>query len=152
MQISAINSLSNKNRKQLQNTTNASNYITTNNTAFKGKEKSVGFVSFIKKLLSKFVKLISKPKLTPEELLKTYTKEEDLGKAIRTAFKIKGGVKKDQFSPELQKFIAEKEIAQKQEYGNQKVFWGVKSGKEQYSYCIEEDGLKIHKIISSHFL
>lgn len=152
MHISAINSVSNN--KKPQNKLNTYPNITTSQIAFKANTKNFSLPKFIGKQIQKSKKLISTPKLSPEELLKTYTREEDLGKAIKTAFKLQhdGKVKKDIFSPELQKVLDAEKDAQKQQYGNQKVFQGIMAGKEQYSYSIEEDSISINKIISARFL
>lgn len=110
MKISAINSVSNRNHKQSQNNTNMHNYVAINNTAFKGKEKSVGIINSIKKQTSKLVKLISREK--PEEIIKTYTKPEDIGNAIHMAHKIMKKQKNtniiglDVFSPEIGRFLS----------------------------------------------
>lgn len=152
MHISAISSVSNN--KKPQNKLNTFPNIMTSQIAFKANAKNFSLPKIIGERIQKLKKLISTPKLSREELLKTYTKEEDLGTAIKIAFKLQhdGKVKKDIFSPELQKILDAEKDAQKQLYGNQKVFQGIKAGKEQYSYSIEEDSISINKIISAHFL
>lgn len=105
MQISAINSISNTNIKKSKNNTNHHTLLL-KQTSFEGNTNGSKFIKFITKKTHSFVKLISKPK--PEELLKTYTKEEDLGKAFLTAYKAVKNKERyiislDKFSPEMQK-------------------------------------------------
>lgn len=152
MHILAISSVTNN--KKSQNKLNTYPNIMTSQIAFKANAKNFSIPKFIGRQIQKLKKMIFTPKLSPEDLLKTYTQKEDLGTAIKTAFKLQndGKVKKDIFSPELQKILDAEKDAQKQRYGNQKVFQGIKAGKEQYSYSIEEDSISINKIISAHFL
>lgn len=152
MHILAISSVTNN--KKSQNKLNTYPNIMTSQIAFKANAKNFSIPKFIGRQIQKLKKMIFTPKLFPEDLLKTYTQKEDLGKAIKTAFKLQnnGKVKKDIFSPELQKILDAEKETQKQQYGNQKVFQGIMVGKEQYSYSIEEDSISINKIISARFL
>ena len=103
MKILAVNSISNANFKRSKNS-NIQAGTNTHNIAFQGKVNQFGFIKNL-------VKLISKPKIKPEDLLKSYKKVEDLGNAVHTAYIIAKKKKTsivdlNIFSPEMQKMLS----------------------------------------------
>lgn len=162
MQIHAVNLASNNNIKKSQNNTMIYTNTLMSQTSFEGATNSNKITNFIKNKINGIKKLIFTPKPKLEELLKTYTKAEDLGNVMNTAFEInikKGNriaISNDAFSTEMQNILALKRNeynSRVEELGGIENFYlSTSNDKYSFQYAFRGDKLEIRKLRSVRFL
>jgi len=154
MNISAINSVSNKKSnsaaKNSNNINSSCSAPMTYNINFEGGSLSAKVLKLAENKPINIQRQVLKFFGKHEELLKTYKKESDIGSALETAFNIlskskNGTITKEAFAPEL--------LAQlKPEDTHGTRFYCVQKNKVQYAYGYKDGQIEIRKMGMGRFL